>query len=211
MTTLAKALMAGLALLAWARAKADPYDPPKVVALEDRAYSTTQDLTVSLGYYPLDAFNKSYTGGLAYSYYFEPHWGWEIANFQWARNQDTGLKRDLIDNFGVQPKGILDYIDWVGTSNLIYTPAYSKSLLFNDQVAYSELSLVGGLGVVHFNSGEKATAFGGGIMDRFYLNQRYSVKVDVRTYYHDAQNKNTNFVLMLNLGLAIQLGGGGSK
>lgn len=185
---------------------ADAYDLSKVVALEERQYWVNHDLTVKLGTYPLDSFNKSYVGGLSYAYMFKPYWGWEIVDFQWARNQSTGLKSDLINNFGVAPQGILDYISWVATTNLVYTPIYAKNLWFNSRVIYSEMSFVVGAGTVNYNSGDHAMAFGGGAVARYFLSQRTSLKFDGRLYYDLAQDKNSNLILMLNVGLAFQLG-----
>lgn len=186
---------------------ADPYDVPKLVALENRLYNVKHELSPMLGYYPMDAFNKSFVVGASYSYFFESYKGWEILNLQYAINQETDLKKQLIDNFDVRPTGILDYITWVALSSYIYTPFYSKNLLFNSSVVHSDISLVGGGGLVHFNSGERAPAAGGGFIVRFFTSQTYSVKFDSRLYYHTGKDKNTNALLMINLALGIQLGG----
>lgn len=197
-------------ILAWlagflAVGHADPYDVPQVVALESRLYNVKYDLTPQFGIYPLDSFNRSLTFGLSFTNFFDSYRGWEIFNLQYAKNLETDLKEQLISNYGVRPVGILDYITWTGFTSYVYTPFYSKNLAFNQKVVHSDLSLVGGPGVVNFKSGERAIAGGGGIIMRFFMSQRYSVKFDARTYYHNGQDKNTNVLLMLNLGLGIQL------
>lgn len=189
-----------------AAATNDPYDIPKVVALENRQYQVKYDLTPQLGSYPLDAFNKSYTIGLSYTHFFEPYWGWEILNFQWARNADSGLKKNLLEIYGVRPEGILDYISWVTMSSYVYTPIYSKNLMFNRSLLHSDLSLVLTAAVVHFQSGDQAMGFGGGFISRYFLTESTSLKLDARLVNHLADNKNSNLIVMLNLGVSFQLG-----
>jgi len=185
---------------------ADPYELPTVVAVEGRQYKVKYDLTPVLGAYPLDAFNKSYIVGLGYTHFFKPHWGWEILNFHWARNSDSGLKRTLLDGFNVRPTGILDYVDWVAMSSFVYTPIYAKNLFFNRKLVHSDLSLVATTGVFHFQSGDRAMGFGGGFISRFFWTQRTSFKFDARLLHHLANDKNSNSVVMLMLGVSFQLG-----
>ncbi|HMN67306.1 MAG TPA: outer membrane beta-barrel domain-containing protein [Bdellovibrionales bacterium] len=189
----------------------DAYDIPQVVALEKRLYSVNYELTPQMGFYPLDSFNKSLVFGLSLTNFSDSYRGWEIFNVQYAMNIETDLKDQLISNFNVRPTGILDYIEWTAFTSYVYTPFYSKNLAFNSKVVHGDLSLVGGPGLVSFHSGDRAFAGGGGFIMRFFLNQRYSAKFDARTYYHMGENKNTNFLLMLNLGLSIQMGGTDKK
>ena len=200
----------GLCLFVFS-AVADPYDVPQVVALENRLYNVKYDLTPHLGFYPMDAFNKSVVFGLSFTNFFESYKGWEIINFHYAKNIETNLKSQLLENFNVRPTGILDYIEWVALSSYVYTPFYSKNLAFNQKVFHGDISFVGGPGLVGFQSGEKAMAAGGGLILRFFWTEKYSVKLDARTYYHMGKDKNTNFLLMTTAGLSIQLGGSEKK
>ena len=144
------------------------YELPKIVALENRKFNPKNDITVQFGILPLDAFYKGFFAGASYTYSYKSYLSWEMLNFQMVSVQDTSLKKDLITNFNVQPQGILDSIKYSVSSNVVYTPIYSKNLLFNTSLLYGEFSFLGGAGVVGFSSGEVAPMLGGGIMLRAF-------------------------------------------
>ncbi len=100
---------------------ADPapgiYDLPQVVAVQNRAYQVSKELTLQAGYLPSDAFNKGYTIGANYTYFFSDYLGWEILNANYVINSPTNLKGDLLDCCQVQVEnvgfgGVLDYMQW---------------------------------------------------------------------------------------------------
>lgn len=189
-----------------AQSRINAYEVPQVVAVEGKLYVPQKDLSVHIGILPLDAFYKALTLGISYTKQFESYLGWEIVNANAAFTQDTGLKKDLLDNFSVKPQGILEYPQYYITSNLIYTPLYSKSLVFNRNVVHSETSFVLGGGMVAFNSGESAPMFGGGAIFRIYKSHWISYKFDGRIYYTSAANKSSNFLLDINFGIAFEFG-----
>ena len=131
------------------------YDVPKIYAVENRRYQTNKELTMHVGYLPSDAFNKGYLIGGSYTHFFNSYLGWEVVNLNYSFNQATHLKKDLMDCCALEVQnvgfnGALDYIQWYGLSNLVYTPFYTKYLLFNRKVIHGEFSLVGGYGAAHF-------------------------------------------------------------
>jgi outer membrane beta-barrel protein len=187
------------------------YDVPEIAAVQKRLYVVNYELTPKIGIFPLDAFNKSLVLGLSYSWYFGERWAWEVFDAFYAKNLDTSLKQTILDQFGAQTlnqaQGVLDYIQWMLTTNLVYTPVYSKSLYQNRSLLYNETSAVMGLGAVGFRSGDVALAFGGGVQWRLFFSKNISFKTDTRLYYHLGQNKNTNLLLQFNTGLSIHFGG----
>lgn len=178
----------------------DAFDLPQVVAVENRMYQPKSDVTLSFGILPLDAFYKALTVGLSYDHDIGDSWTWGVINGQAAFTSDTGLKKDLISNFGVQPQGILDYIRYYVTSDLIYTPIYGKNLLFNKSILRTEMSLISSAGAVSFNSGDMVPMVGVGGQIRFFSSESLSYKFDTRLYYHMAANKSSNFVLNISFG-----------
>lgn len=178
----------------------DAYDLPQVVAVENRMYQPKSDVTLNVGLLPLDAFYKALTVGLSYNRDIGDSWSWGVINGQAAFTTDTGLKRDLIDNFAAQPQGILDYIRYYVTTDLIYTPIYGKNLLFNQSVMRTEMSLIGSAGAVNFNSGDMVPMVGFGGQIRFFSSETFSYKLDTRAYYHMAAGKSSNFVLNISFG-----------
>ena len=174
-------------------------------------YVPQSDLSVKLGILPLDAFYKAATLGVSYTKNYESYWGWEIINVEAAFSQNTGLKNDLIEEFGVEPQGILEYPKYYITSNLVYTPIYSKNLLFNKSVLRSEISFAGGGGMLVFNTDEKVPMLGAAVLMRLYQSHKISYKFDTRFYYHTSENKSSNFLLNIGFAIAIEFGDGANK
>lgn len=182
------------------------YQAPEISAVEKKKYSPQKDLSAKLGVLPLDAFYKAVSLGVAYTKNFESYWGWEIINADVAFTQDTGLKKDLLQNYSVKPQGILEYPKYTVSTNFVYTPMYTKNLLRNIDVVHSEVSLVGGGGMVAFNSGDTAPMVGGGFIMRYYSSQKLSYKFDTRLYYTTATGKSSNFLLNIGFALAFEFG-----
>lgn len=186
----------------------DFYQAPPTVAVENRRFTPTHDISLQLGVLPLDAFYKGYLLGVTYTYGWRDYLRWEAVNASYVSSQDTGLKRDLIDNFQVQPKGILDSVKSILSSNLIYTPVYSKNLWFNSSVVYGEFSFVGGAGGVQYTSGQFAPMIGGGLILRYFVSQESSYKFDGRLYYQFAKDQSSDLILMISLAYSYDFGSG---
>lgn len=186
-------------------ARNDPYQLPPIVAVENRQFNPRHDLSLGVGILPLDAFYKSYSYGLSYTYGWKEFLRWEAINASLCSSQDTGLKQELLDKFRVQPTGILDSVRWMMTSNVVYTPIYSKNLLFNRSIVHGEFSGVAGAGLVGWSSGESAPMLGGGLIVRFFKSETLSFKFDNRLYYHFGKNKSSDLLLAINLGLSFEL------
>lgn len=182
------------------------YELPKLVAVEPKAFNPHYDVTANFGILPIDAFYKGIAAGVSYTHSYNSAWQWEILNANINFKSDTNLKTDLIDVFQVRPAGILDYISWYTTSNAIYTPIYSKNLLFNRELLYGSFSFVMGGGTVGFNSGDIAPMLGGGLILRAFHSATKSSKLDLRIYQHFASSKSSDQVLILSYGLSFELG-----
>lgn len=186
----------------------DVYDLPKLVALQNRTYFINKSLTFNVGYLPIDAFNKGFIIGGSYSYYFTDFAAWEIVNANYSFNIETDIKHQLEGlRIGVTGQNTpwLDYVDWYATSNLVYTPLYNKSLLFNKSVVYSETSFVVGGGGAKFEFAGMRPIVGGGVMFQFFLNKTSSLKFDFRDYLY-FNSTGANGILSLTVGYAMQLG-----
>lgn len=200
-------LLLSLSSFAQEKKETDPFDLPQVMAVENKKFNPWRDITLQAGVLPLDAFYKGLSVGVSYTHNFNSYLAWEMINANYTSTQDTNLKRDLLDNFSARPKGILDSVKYYATTHLVYTPIYSKNLLFNKDVMYGEWSFVGGGGTVGYNSGESALLVGGGLVARFFSSETFSYKVDGRLYYQTAPNKSSDLLLMINFGLSFEVGG----
>lgn len=186
----------------------DIYTVPKLVAVQNRSYNVNQNLSILLGYLPDDSFTKGYTAGLAYTYYFSDFTAWEIFNANYVFKKDTGLKQDLIDNYGAMPESdrLLDFPIWYATTGFVYTPLYNKNLLFNKSVVYGENSFVIGAGALNLKLAGMLPTVGGGIIFKFFIGQSTSLKLDIREWVYQDPERGVDGILDMKLGLDWQLG-----
>lgn len=192
--------------LAAAEAPELAYQMPKLVAVEPKAYNPHYDITANVSILPIDAFYKGIAMGVSYTHSYNPAWQWEVINANLNFKSDTNLKTDLIDVFHVRPTGILDHITWYAVTNAVYTPIYSKNLLYNRELLYGSFSFVFGGGTVGFDSGDIAPMLGGGLILRAFHSPKLSSKLDFRMYQHLATGKSSDQVLILAYGLSFELG-----
>ena len=203
-------------LLTTARASAAPaeklYELPKIVAVQNRSYFLNRDLNLQIGYLPSDAFNKGYTIGGSYTHFFSDYLGWEVVNANYSFNSETRLKKDLLENFQAEVAnvgfgGVLDYIQWWALTSLVYTPLYTKSLLFNKDVVRGETSFVFGAGGAQFKATGMRPLISAGLYLRFFTRPDRSWRFDFRNnvYFEDSLGAVNTVSLMV--GYSMQLGG----
>ncbi len=192
------------------------YDLPKIVAVQNRSYFLNRDLNLQIGYLPSDAFNKGYTVGGSYTHFFSDYLGWEVVNANYSFNSETRLKKDLLENFQAEVAnvgfgGVLDYIQWWALTSLVYTPLYTKSLLFNKDVVRGETSFVFGAGGAQFKATGMRPLISAGLYLRFFTRPDRSWRFDFRNnvYFEDSLGAVNTVSLMV--GYSIQLGGNKSK
>ena len=199
-------LFYGLQATAASNAPDQVFDVPRVFAVEPRLYNPRYDLTGQVGVLPLDAFWKGISVGASYTHTFTSAWSWEAFNGNLNFKSDTNLKNDLINKFNVRPTGVLDHVTWFATSNVIFSPIYSKNLLFNKYLVHGSLSFVAGGGVAAFSNNDTAILYGGGFILRFFQNRKFSHKIDTRLYAHNAQGRSSNMLLTVVYGLSFEFG-----
>jgi outer membrane beta-barrel protein len=183
----------------------DLYSVPKVIAVQNRKYTLNDELTAMVGYMPMDSFTKYWTMGGSYTHFFSDFTGWEVINAQYAAQQSTGLREDLVTTYRVAPEELPPKLEYFFTTNLIYTPLYTKNLLFNSSIVYGEASFVFGGGIAKFDLGNKNVVDIGLIL-RFHLGRRSSLKFDFRDHIYLANDAKNNVSIIG--GFAYELGGG---
>ena len=196
----------GLRIAEAASIPEEVFEAPKIVAIENRKFSPKHDLTVDLALLPMDAFFRGLGAGLGYTYFFEPYFGWEIFKIHYVNSEETNLKKDLSLNFEAKPKNPLDPIAWTASTNLVYTPFYSKNLLFNNKLIHSTYNFTAGLGSVGFKSKETASTVGLGFNLRFFSSPLLSYRFDARLYNHFGKNKASDFIMFVGFGLVFEFG-----
>ena len=186
------------------------YELPKVVAVQNRPYYSSRDLSFSVGWLPSDAFNKGITFGTSYTHHYKDYLAWEIINVNYSINSETSLKKEMenlnidITNEGFD--GALDYIQAYATTSFIYTPFYNKSLLFNDKIIHGNTSFVIGGGLASFKSTGSRLLLSGGLILRFFTKKNRSWKFDFRNNIYYEKTLGAVYALSLSVAYSFELG-----
>ena len=177
-------------------------DAPKVIAVQNRTYYLSDEITFQVGYLPLDSFTKYWALGGTYTHFYSDFLGWEVVDAQYAAANDSGLTNELVTRFEATAiKG--DILNYYATTNIVYTPMYTKNLLFNKSIISGETSFVLGGGISKFDSGNINT-IDFGIIFRFVMGKSSGIKVDFRNYIYLSGDTKNN--LAINLGYAYTFG-----
>jgi outer membrane beta-barrel protein len=149
------------------------------VVIQNRRFKMAHEFTLQGGTLPLDAFVKGVTATGRYTLHFDDFHAWEIAAGTYSLNIDTGLKQQLIDNFGVQPEA-LPAVQAVIDTNYVMKPFYGKLALFNRTLLYSELFLLAGVTVTYWSDGTFRPGPDVGAGLRFFVAEWFSLRADIR-------------------------------
>ena len=163
---------------------------PATFAVQKRPLTIKNEFTAHLSYLPLDNFHVYNAGGLSYSHYFNDYLGWEVANLNFAKSASTGLDSHL-KKVGAAPEAQgLDILQYYVTSNVVYTPFFTKSLFRASEVVWGDLSFLAGGGISKFERAGSVGTFDFGSAIRFFVSQNSALKLDVRAFiYSDATIK----------------------
>ncbi len=195
----------------------DPYDLPEPVAIQGRKYQMSQSVFASAGYLPVDSFNKGWGFSGGYRYAFTPYLTWEVISYTQVANSETQLKKDLdslnLDVKNVGLGGVLDWPKQIYMSGLHYAPFYSKSLMFNSTLVYSESSVFLGAGTINFNTVGIKPMIAPGLSNRTYISRNAAVNLYFRTYFYNDDNTGITNIFDFGIGFeyGFQLFGGGSS
>lgn len=178
---------------------------PMAVAVQDRTYFLSHELTLNAGFMPLDSFTHYTTVSGSYTYFFSDYLGWEVANVTYTQSHSTGLEEKLINEFGATPEALdFDVLNYFIATNVVWTPFYNKSLVFDKSIVYGETSFVGGYVVSKFEGDNFISGINLGAVFRFVLGEHWSMKLDVREYLYFSGT--TKQHLNVALGLSYNFG-----
>jgi outer membrane beta-barrel protein len=197
-------VLLGCALLLCSIAQAkveEDLDYGNVYAIQTRAFKMNHEFSLSLAFLPLDAFYKYFGLSGHYVFHFNNIWAWEAVHFTFTQylKIDTGLKKQLIDNWEATPIGKLRRLDMTLDTNLMVKPFYGKLTLMNGLVIYSEAYFLVGVGTQKYQVWRPAFDVGMGM--RIYINKKFSLRLEVREYVDIENNSNLNSTLYFGLGI----------
>lgn len=210
-----------LSVVAPALARADSDEDAPVFAVQNRKFNLKHEFDIGVGVLPINAFTKGLTASAAYTYHFSPMWAWEIARFAWSFGLGTGLRDELVNDFMVDATK-LQNINYFGSSSLVVKPLYGKLAFTNRRVVHVEVFFALGASVgVFTNAAQSPNAIssntggvirpgfdaGGGF--RFFLDEHFSLRLDIRDLTYFKAGPATDSELYLGLSLAVTFGGGG--
>lgn len=175
-------------------------EKPRIFSIQRRPYRLGHEFTLGLGVLPIDAFYVGAVASASYTYHFSDFWSWEIASGNYSLNFGSGLRRHLLNDFGVVPeRGGGERIQVFATTSIVVKPLFGKLSIFNSQVIYSETFFVAGIGPVlkgvgGSNSWRPGVGLGGGL--RFWSGQALSWRLDIRDYliFTDVIPENALFI-----------------
>jgi outer membrane beta-barrel protein len=181
-------------------------------AVQSRLFRLGGELTVAAGFLPVNAFNKGLTVGGSFTYHISNSWAWEVIHGAYVYKQlDTGLKKELLDNFNAKPTEI-SALDYVISTNVLLKPFYGKLAVFNRRVIHLEVSVPFGAAFSRYiNPQAYLPGVDAGLIFRIFVSPHVSFCLDVRDYvfFHpwDTKNWNTRQEVHVSLGAAFAWGG----
>jgi outer membrane beta-barrel protein len=188
----------------------DDADEVATYAVQKRLFREGLELNASVGFLPLNAFYKGFTGGGTVTYHFTTTWGWEIAQAAYVFvSVNTGLESQLQNNFNVQPSQ-LTTPQFLGSTNLIFTPFYGKLAGLNHSVSHIELFFPLGPAIGRYeNPGEFLYGLDLGLGIRWFLGTHTALRLEARDFLLTPGFSNFSLTqeLFVALGLSIAFGG----
>jgi len=156
-------------------------NPGSVLAVQERQYRMNHELSVGIGMMPLDAFYKGYTAQVGYTFHFTDSFAWQIARGSYSVNVDTGLKQQLLDQYGVLPTKFPE-VQWMAGSDLVWSPLYGKWTFMNRTVLHFEGFLLGGVSFLHLTNEASllpSPALNIGLGIRLFSTKHVSFRLDI--------------------------------
>jgi outer membrane beta-barrel protein len=191
-----------IALLVASAARADDESPARVSVVQKRQYTLHHEITLAAGFLPLDAFYKGVTANLSYTYHFNDHFAWRVLRGALDKAIDTGLKTQLMQQFGLMTTDF-PQVQWMAGSDVVWNAFYGKTAFMNAAVLHLALFLVLGGDVVKTQTEIlPGVNFGGGV--RFFATEWLSLKLEASNHF--VISKKPFNVVDLQLALALNLG-----
>lgn len=191
--------------------KADIYDVPAAELVMNKKFNVSNEIDLQFGYVPTGSLSKYGLIGISYAKFFTPNHGWEVLNLLYTHELQTSLKKTLLapppDGYGdLVASGDLAQQKALITTGYLLSPFYTKSLLFNSKLIYSQTTFPFSAGVGLFNIGTVPVA-SFGMEQTFFITKNSAVKFDFRYINYFSKNETLKNNFNMIIGYAINFGG----
>jgi outer membrane beta-barrel protein len=161
------------------------------------------ETTFIAGVMPYSSIINHYMLGGRLTYHFSDHFGWEVADLQFAMPSVTSYTTGLVSSSGISNLQAQEY-HFLAASNFLVSPFYGKIRLWGAQVLHFDTYLVAGIGAANASIVEFGTSavngavstvpqgsewdpmFDFGLGFKLYLNHEFALVLDLRDYVVDA-------------------------
>lgn len=174
----AAVLAAGTLLAAAPSARAQDDRGYASMAVQNRLYGGSNEITVYGGILPLDAFEKGVSLGASYTLHFDELIAWEVIHYVHSFRFSTELNDQLQDlELAATPfQVVTDY----AVTNLVLKPIYWKGAALNDGLVHGEFLFLLGGGLAWFTRDSGLFTVDLGFATRIWATEWLSVRLDAR-------------------------------
>jgi outer membrane beta-barrel protein len=172
-----------------------------VYTVNKNPFRLKYEVSASLGFLPLDAFNKGVGFSAGYIYHWTSLWAWEVVHATYQIPFSTHLQENLSKKYDMQATrngGHPFY--FLATTSAVYKPFFSKYAFLNKYVWISESFLNAGFGM-GLTKIKTFPLFSFGIGTRFFISPKWSSRVDLKHHlaFSDTEIQN---ILLLQIGVS---------
>jgi len=188
--------------------RADTLDDESVAAVQNRIFFRHHEIDLGIGYIPDDDFYELFPVELGYTFNFNDHLAWNVANVHWMLNMEKDIKTDLEEEFGATPERF-DQMVAALHSNIVVKPFYGKSVYGNRRIVNHEIYAFAGGGVISYETQKSygspdshmAPSISLGLGQKFFIGRSLCFNIELRDWVNFKEDEvENNFWIGISLG-----------
>jgi outer membrane beta-barrel protein len=152
--------------------------PQSIEAIQARSYSLSNEIQLTIGVLPADAFTKGLVAGGGYTFHFTDHLAWNVAHGGYVYNVTTSLRDQLVRDFGA-PSATFEQAQFFVGTDIVLKPFYGKSSVMNSGVIHFDTQILIGANLFRFQVGGFAPSVNIGAGVRVFQNHYMSWRIDI--------------------------------
>jgi outer membrane beta-barrel protein len=151
-------------------------------AIQERRFRPQHEVSVAVGYLPLDPLTKGVTGSVGYTLHFDDQFAWRVAEIGLSSGVKSSIRQDLQDNYAAPDQEFEEPV-LLATSELIWQGLYGRESLFNRGVLWTGTTAHLGSGFVMLRSGDDSKLRPGAVVGlgmKIYAGQDWGMRLEIR-------------------------------